>query len=278
MAFKNVRFPIDISVGVSGGPEYSTDIVVSGNGREKRNANWAVPLYSFDAAHGIKTQSMMNDLVAFFRLMNGRLHTFRFKNWAEYTINNNNYSWSSDGIFNGGEIYQIHRKIQFLSEQADYHKITKIVSGTFKVFLDAVEISNTLYTVNYETGIVTFNAVITKTITAITNTSNGVVTATAHGLVTGDKVVLENVIGINLNNQIATITKIDDDLFYLNINTTSLGTFTSGDVVKYIEQGTYTFNCEFDFHCRFDTDSMKYNIDSYSVYSWNQIPVKEVRE
>ncbi|MFO7306966.1 MAG: DUF2460 domain-containing protein, partial [Pseudomonadota bacterium] len=39
-AFHEVRFPIDISLASSGGPERRTDIVLLGSGRESRNARW----------------------------------------------------------------------------------------------------------------------------------------------------------------------------------------------------------------------------------------------
>jgi hypothetical protein len=37
MAFHEVRFPTDISYGSSGGPEFSTDIVITSSGHEQRN-------------------------------------------------------------------------------------------------------------------------------------------------------------------------------------------------------------------------------------------------
>ena len=40
MAFIETRFPADISFGSAGGPEYSTDIVVTQGGYEQRNINW----------------------------------------------------------------------------------------------------------------------------------------------------------------------------------------------------------------------------------------------
>lgn len=52
--------------------------------------------------------------------------------------------------------------------------------------------------------------------------------------------------------------------------------YTTGIVT--VSSGTPTaWAGEFDVPCRFDTDQMKATIDQYSIYSWGNIPVVEVR-
>lgn len=69
----------------------------------------------------------------------------------------------------------------------------------------------------------------TGVITNITNATNAVVTSANHGLVSGTTVIINNVGGmIEVNGNSYVITVIDANDFYLNVNSTIFGTYTSG--------------------------------------------------
>ena len=69
----------------------------------------------------------------------------------------------------------------------------------------------------------------TGSITGITNATNGVVTAPNHGLVSGITVIINNVSGMTQVNGVSYIITVKDaNDFYLNANTTSFGSYTSG--------------------------------------------------
>ena len=84
-AFHEVQFPPDISYGVTGGPEYSTDVVMTGSGYEQRNINWSQAKCKYQAAHGVKNENQMRRLLAFFRARRGKAYGFRFKDWLDFT-------------------------------------------------------------------------------------------------------------------------------------------------------------------------------------------------
>ncbi len=84
MAFHEVRFPDDISRAARGGPERRTQIVELASGDEERNASWANSRRRYDVAYGIRRADDLAAVVAFFEARNGRLHGFRFKDWADY--------------------------------------------------------------------------------------------------------------------------------------------------------------------------------------------------
>ena len=84
MAFHEVRFPDDISRGARGGPERRTQIVELASGDEERNARWANSRRRYDVAYGIRRADDLAAVVAFFEARNGRLHGFRFKDWADF--------------------------------------------------------------------------------------------------------------------------------------------------------------------------------------------------
>lgn len=73
---------------------------------------------------------------------------------------------------------------------------------------------------------------IKKTVSAITQASPGVVTATGHGFITGDKVILNAVVGMtqvnnSVSGQVFTVTKIDDDNFSIGVDTTGYTGYSS---------------------------------------------------
>jgi uncharacterized protein (TIGR02217 family) len=84
MAFHEVRFPDNISRGARGGPERRTQIVELASGAEERNASWANSRRLYDVAYGIRRADDLAAVVAFFEARNGRLHGFRFKDWADF--------------------------------------------------------------------------------------------------------------------------------------------------------------------------------------------------
>ena len=78
-AFHEVRFPVDISLGSSGGPERSTEIVTLGSGHEQRNQRWSLSRRKFDAGYGVKGLDALHDVIAFFEARRGPLFGFRFR-------------------------------------------------------------------------------------------------------------------------------------------------------------------------------------------------------
>ena len=84
MAFHEVRFPDNISRGARGGPERRTQIVELASGDEERNASWANSRRRYDVAYGIRRADDLASVVSFFEARNGRLHGFRYKDWADY--------------------------------------------------------------------------------------------------------------------------------------------------------------------------------------------------
>lgn len=152
MAFEEVRFPEDISYGSSGGPEYSTDIVEIASGFEQRNSNWSAARARYNVAHGVKTKTQLDALIAFFRARKGRAHGFRFKDWQDYQV-----TTAQIGTGNGSTTTFQLTKTYTSGSQSDVRKITKPVSGSITVYLDGVAQTSGV-SINTTTGIVTFTS------------------------------------------------------------------------------------------------------------------------
>ncbi|WP_273523667.1 DUF2460 domain-containing protein [Rhodosalinus sediminis] len=85
MSFHEIRFPPNLSFGSTGGPERRTEVVALASGHEERNTPWAQSRRRYDAGVGLRSLDDIATLVAFFEARRGRLHGFRWKDWADYT-------------------------------------------------------------------------------------------------------------------------------------------------------------------------------------------------
>jgi uncharacterized protein (TIGR02217 family) len=86
MAFHNAQLPSDIERGAQGGPRFKTTILILGGGLEKRNIDWATTRAEYDISYGIESKADYSDVIEFFYARQGRAHSFRFKDWADFEI------------------------------------------------------------------------------------------------------------------------------------------------------------------------------------------------
>lgn len=77
--FHEVRFPLRLALGVSGGPVRRTEIVNLSNGRETRNSRWAQSRRAYDAGSGLRSVADLYEVLAFFEARQGELYGFRFR-------------------------------------------------------------------------------------------------------------------------------------------------------------------------------------------------------
>ncbi|WIW87238.1 DUF2460 domain-containing protein [Sphingobium sp. V4] len=77
-AFDDVLFPIAIGREASLAPAFSTQIVESVGGHERRSSDWADARLSFDAGPGVRSEADIAALIEFFRARRGAARGFRF--------------------------------------------------------------------------------------------------------------------------------------------------------------------------------------------------------
>jgi uncharacterized protein (TIGR02217 family) len=85
MSFHEVRFPVALSFGSSGGPERRTEIVTLTNGYEERNSPWEHSRRRYDAGIGLRSLADLQAVTAFFEARRGQLYGFRWKDWSDWT-------------------------------------------------------------------------------------------------------------------------------------------------------------------------------------------------
>lgn len=83
--FDDVRFPIAIGRGATVSPKFSTGIVTTLSGHERRNSDWAGARLEFDAGPGIRSEEELRTLIAFFRARRGSAKAFRFTDPYDYS-------------------------------------------------------------------------------------------------------------------------------------------------------------------------------------------------
>uniref|UniRef100_A4WYW2 Glycoside hydrolase, family 24 n=2 Tax=Paracoccaceae TaxID=31989 RepID=A4WYW2_CERS5 len=159
MAFHEVRFPDNISRGARGGPERRTQIVELASGAEERNASWANSRRRYDVAYGIRRADDLAAVVAFFEARNGRLHGFRFKDWADFKscLPSQTPSPTNQPIGTGnGAATQFQLTKRYTSGAQSWSRtITKPVAGTVTVALNGTPQASG-WSVSTTSGLVTF--------------------------------------------------------------------------------------------------------------------------
>jgi uncharacterized protein (TIGR02217 family) len=161
MAFHEIRFPLSISLGASGGPERRTEIVTLGSGREERNSPWALSRRRFNAGFGLKRLDDIHELIAFFEARHGRLHGFRWKDRADWksTAPSAVVSPLDQALGTGdGEQASFQLVKTYSSGGAGYtREIVKPVAGSIHVAVAGAPMEENIdFTADLTTGLVIF--------------------------------------------------------------------------------------------------------------------------
>ncbi|WP_377295688.1 TIGR02217 family protein [Rhizobium sp. SGZ-381] len=160
--FHEVRFPLRLALGVTGGPVRRTDIVNLSNGREQRNARWRFSRRSYDAGSGIKSLGDLYEVLAFFEARCGELYGFRFRDPLDWkscapaaTITSvDQLIGTGDGVTAAFALSKTYAD----AAAGSVRLIAKPVAGTVTVSVNGVTKAATAFTCNTTTGLVTFAA------------------------------------------------------------------------------------------------------------------------
>jgi uncharacterized protein (TIGR02217 family) len=141
-------FPDAVARGSTGGPGFLTDIVAMRSGKEQRNQNWAQARCEFNIATGIRTRAQMDAVIAHFRVVAGKAHSFPFKDWTDYRVAN------EDMVAITSTTFQLVKHYA-LGANVFVRPTTKPVSGTVVIKVNGSPVSPSI---DYGTGIATFGS------------------------------------------------------------------------------------------------------------------------
>lgn len=83
--FHDVRFPMRLARGATGGPERRTEILTLASGKEVRNSVWASARRRWDVGGAISDLASLYELISFFEARQGRLFGFRFRDPMDHS-------------------------------------------------------------------------------------------------------------------------------------------------------------------------------------------------
>jgi uncharacterized protein (TIGR02217 family) len=86
-AFDDVLYPFALGRNTAVAPEFSTTIAVTASGHERRNSLWADARVHFDVGPGIRSESELSALLAFFRARRGPARGFRISDPFDHSSN-----------------------------------------------------------------------------------------------------------------------------------------------------------------------------------------------
>ncbi|MFZ2995089.1 DUF2460 domain-containing protein [Sphingobium sp.] len=142
-AFDDVPFPIAIGREASLSPTFSTQIVESPSGHERRSSDWADARLSFDAGPGVRSEADIAALIAFFRARRGAARGFRFAD--PYDDRSGDMGAAprpldqrlgvGDGVRSAFQLMRHYGE----GEEAQGRIITRPVAGTIRVAADGIE-------------------------------------------------------------------------------------------------------------------------------------------
>lgn len=160
MSFHEIRFPVALSRGSSGGPVRRTEIVTLVNGYEERNTPWEHSRRRYDAGVGLRSLADLELVTAFFEARRGQLHGFRWKDWADYTSAQSGHSPEPLDQFIGrgnGSKRAFALMKNYVDGAGGYVRpIRKPVEGSVRVAVDGAELKDG-WTIDVSTGLLTFD-------------------------------------------------------------------------------------------------------------------------
>ncbi|WP_420140898.1 DUF2460 domain-containing protein, partial [Sphingomonas sp.] len=141
-AFDDVTFPIAIGRTASAEPGFSTAVVTSTAGFEQRNADWAQGRMRFDAGPGVRSESDMQALLAFFRARRGRARGFRFRDPFDDSSNGMAGEPGFDDVVIGtGDGVRTRFPLikAYGADEPERRRITRPVAGSVRIGIDGVQ-------------------------------------------------------------------------------------------------------------------------------------------
>ncbi|WP_010409641.1 DUF2460 domain-containing protein [Citromicrobium sp. JLT1363] len=141
--FDDVLYPLALGTDASASPEFSTSILVTASGHERRTAQWADARLRFDVGPGIRSEGELGILLAFFRARHGPARGFRLADPFDHSSGEaGGAPGPQDQILGIGDGEQTRfALVKRYGEEPEpqVRRITRPRAGTVRVSLDGQE-------------------------------------------------------------------------------------------------------------------------------------------
>ena len=159
MSFHEVRFPVALSFGSSGGPERRTEVVTLASGFEHRSTPWAHGRRRYDAGLGLRSLDDIHETLSFFEARRGRLYGFRWRDWADHkSCRPSALPDAQDCALGIGDgVRQVYQLVKGYASGGETYlrPVAKPVGGTVRVAVGGVVLGPGQFAVDATTGLVT---------------------------------------------------------------------------------------------------------------------------
>jgi uncharacterized protein (TIGR02217 family) len=156
MSFIDHRLPGSVERGATRLDEEEIEIVTTDGRWEVRNARHAQSLLEFTISFTdgkLKTDPVIQAVRHLFKVARGSLHSFRFKDWTEYQLENELIG-TGDG---STTTFQLKRSWTLDGETAE-KIITRPCLAPAPIITKNGVVQTSGYSINYDTGVVTFSS------------------------------------------------------------------------------------------------------------------------
>lgn len=152
LPFIDTQFPTCVSYGSSGGPGFKTTVFEVDSGLTATEIEWERIRSQYEVSFDHVDPADIEAVETFFYGMKGRGIGFRYKDWSDFTIANQNF-FVGDGTTRTFQLFKRYTSGGYTFDRL----IKKPVGGTMELTLNgAQQIDNQDYFVNTSTGEITF--------------------------------------------------------------------------------------------------------------------------
>ena len=142
-AFDDIRYPLALGRGTAVMPQFSTSIVITASGHERRNSAWSDARLRFDVGPGIRSEEELGILLAFYRARRGPARGFRLRDPNDFSSNGMTGTPSAFdqllGIGDGNETEFPLAKHYGEGSEAQKRRITRPDPASIRVSVDGIE-------------------------------------------------------------------------------------------------------------------------------------------
>ena len=152
MGFDEVRLPLRLAFGSTGGGERRTEVVTLASGFERRSTPWAQGRRRYLIGAGLRSLDDMAELTAFFEARRGRLRGFRFRDFADFkSCAPAGPVTATDQVLGEGDGIRVRFQLSKTAGGVT-RDIRKPVEGTVRAAVDGVELPTGDVSVDLTTG------------------------------------------------------------------------------------------------------------------------------
>ena len=144
-AFDNVLYPFELGRAASVSPEFSTSVLVTASGHERRNTLWSDARLHFDVGPGIRSERELSQIIEFFRARRGAARAFLISDPFDFSSNGMTDSVTANDQLLGtgdGSISQFQLVKRYGESDPQVRPITRPQGSTIRVSVDGAEVFN----------------------------------------------------------------------------------------------------------------------------------------